>query len=147
MWLLQHVLGTPQQAALQLFLEEFGLWLFLSLWLASLYLFEVTEANNSSTGLFLLLVEASFPWYSAGKRERIIPWDPPNSREKRPLRSNGWIFDWFRNEAQTPFVRESKTVLDSEFQAVDSGFQELDFSFCHWNLDCGFQSLVGLRIP
>ena len=53
----------------------------------------------------------------------------------------------FRNEVPTPFVIESKTILDSGFQAVDSGFQVLDFSFCNWNLDCGFQSLVGLRIP
>ena len=30
---------------------------------------------------------------------------------------------------------------------MDSGFQVLDSSFCEWNLDSGFQSLVGLRIP
>ena len=59
----------------------------------------------------------------------------------------------------SPRARESKTVLDSGFHAVDSGFQVLDsspfywiffFSFyfiCHWNLDSGFQSLVGVRIP
>ena len=42
-------------------------------------------------------------------------------------------------------VRESKTVLDSGFHTVDSGFQVLDSSVCH--LDSGFQSLVGFRIP
>ena len=30
---------------------------------------------------------------------------------------------------------------------VDSGLQVLDSSICHWNLDSGFQSLVGFRIP
>ena len=42
-------------------------------------------------------------------------------------------------------ARESKTVLDSGFHAVDSGFQVLDSSLCQWNLGC--QSLVGFRIP
>ena len=28
-----------------------------------------------------------------------------------------------------------------------SGFQVLDSSLCQWNLDFGFQSLVGFRIP
>ena len=36
-------------------------------------------------------------------------------------------------------------ILD--FHAVDSGFQVLDSSFCQWNLDSGFQSFVGFRIP
>ena len=40
--------------------------------------------------------------------------------------------------------RESKTFLDS---AADSRFQVLDSSFCPWNLDSWFQSLVGFRIP
>ena len=43
----------------------------------------------------------------------------------------------------TPRIRESKTVLDSGFHAVHFGFQLLDSSFCKWNLDSGFQSLVG----
>ena len=47
----------------------------------------------------------------------------------------------------SPHVRESKTVLDSGFHAVDFGFQLLDSSLCRWNLDSGFQSLVGFRIP
>ena len=42
---------------------------------------------------------------------------------------------------------ESKTVLDSGFHVVDSRFQVLDSSLCQWNLDSGFQSLVGFRIP
>ena len=36
-------------------------------------------------------------------------------------------------------------ILD--FHAVDSGFQLLDSILCQWNLDSGFQSLVGFRIP
>ena len=47
----------------------------------------------------------------------------------------------------SPNVRESKTVLDSGFHAVDSGLTVLDFSLCQWNMDFGFQSLVGFRIP
>ena len=30
---------------------------------------------------------------------------------------------------------------------MDSGFQVLDSSLCQWNLDSGFQSFVGFRIP
>ena len=30
---------------------------------------------------------------------------------------------------------------------MDSWFQVLDSSLCHWNLDSGFQSLVAFRIP
>ena len=37
-----------------------------------------------------------------------------------------------------PHVREFKTVLDSRFQALDSGLL---------SLDSGFQSLVGSHIP
>ena len=43
-----------------------------------------------------------------------------------------------------PCIRKTKTVLDSGFHAVDSGFQILDSSLCQRNLDSGFQSLVGL---
>ena len=46
----------------------------------------------------------------------------------------GLPIDW------SPYVREYKTVLDS-------GFQILDSSLCQWNLDSGFQSLVGFQIP
>ena len=34
-----------------------------------------------------------------------------------------------------------------KIQAVDSGFQVLDSSLGKWNLDSGFLSLVGIRIP
>ena len=47
-------------------------------------------------------------------------------------------------------VRESKTVLDSWFHAVDfrnAGTRVLDASLCHVNLDSGFQYLLGFRIP
>ena len=47
----------------------------------------------------------------------------------------------------SPRARESKTVLDSVFHAVDSGFQLLDPSLSQWNLESGFQSLVGFGIP
>ena len=39
------------------------------------------------------------------------------------------------------------TVLNSEIHAEDSGFQVLDSPTCQWNLDSGFQSLPGFRIP
>ena len=42
-----------------------------------------------------------------------------------------------------PFTGKTKTVLDSGFHAVGSGFQILDSSLCQRNLDSGFQSLVG----
>ena len=45
------------------------------------------------------------------------------------------------------YLRESKTVWDSGFNAVDSRFQALDSELCQWNLDSGFQSLKGFRIP
>ena len=44
-------------------------------------------------------------------------------------------------------ARKSKTVLNSGLHAVDSGFQVLNSSLCWWNLDSGFQSLVGFQIP
>ena len=47
----------------------------------------------------------------------------------------------------SPHVTESKTVLDSGFRTVEFGFQVLDSSLCQWNLDSGFQSLVGFRTP
>ena len=46
----------------------------------------------------------------------------------------------------SPRVRESRTLLDSGFHAVDSGFQLLVLGLCQWNLDSGFQLLVGVRI-
>ena len=42
-------------------------------------------------------------------------------------------------DSHSPHVREPKIVLHS-------GFQVLDSSPCHWNLDSGLQSLVGFRI-
>ena len=41
----------------------------------------------------------------------------------------------------------SKTLLDSRFHAVDSGFQLLDSRSFQWNFDSGFGLLVGFRIP
>ena len=46
-----------------------------------------------------------------------------------------------------PIYSKSSTVLDFGFHEVDSGFQVLDSSICQWNLDSGFQSLVGFRNP
>ena len=43
--------------------------------------------------------------------------------------------------------KESRTVLDSGFHALDSEFEVLESSLHHWNLDTGFQSLVGFRNP
>ena len=54
----------------------------------------------------------------------------------------------------SPDESESKSVLDSGFHAVDSGFQVLDSTLCQWNLDSWFQYWLGfpilwtvLRIP
>ena len=38
-------------------------------------------------------------------------------------------------------------IQDSRFHAVDSVIQVLDSGFCQWNLDSGFESLVGFRSP
>ena len=47
-----------------------------------------------------------------------------------------------------PHAKQSRTVLDSGFHAVDSRFQVLDSWFSYqWNLDSCLQSLVGFRIP
>ena len=50
---------------------------------------------------------------------------------------------WARN---SPHVRETKTVLDSGFHAVDSGFQSLDSRSFSVELGSGFQG-PGFRIP
>ena len=47
----------------------------------------------------------------------------------------------------SPHARDSKAVLDSGFQGVDSGFQLLNSRLCQGNLDSGLQSLVCFRIP
>ena len=46
------------------------------------------------------------------------------------------------------YVKETKTVLGSEFPIVDSRLQALDTRcriFCHWKLVSGIQLLVGFR--
>ena len=40
-----------------------------------------------------------------------------------------------------------KTILDSGFHAMDSSPETVFRILCQWNLDSGFQSLVGFRIP
>ena len=58
------------------------------------------------------------------------------------------VFLCFRSSySHSLHVRESRAVLDSGIHAEDSGFQVLDSRICQWNLDSGFQSLVGFRIP
>ena len=47
----------------------------------------------------------------------------------------------------SPHIRESKTVLDSEFHALDAGLHVLDPSLCQGKFDSVFQSFVGFRIP
>ena len=70
-------------------------------------------------------------------------------RKKNILRSGRLFLNGRLCSTKTlsPHVRESKTSWDSWFHAVDSGFQVLDSSLGQWNLDSGFQSLVGFRIP
>ena len=69
-----------------------------------------------------------------------------------PFTLEGWLWilsPWIRNYSvkrtfDSSHIRESKPVLDSGFHAVGSGFQALDsWFFGKWNLDSGFQSLVG----
>ena len=70
--------------------------------------------------------------------------------EKKNILRSGRLFLNGRlcsTKTLSPHVRESKTSWDSGFHAVDSGFQVLDSSLGQWNLDSGFQSLVGFRIP
>ena len=60
---------------------------------------------------------------------------------------NADLYEQQNNEAFpvnhcSPHVRDSKTVSDSGFHAVDSGFQVLHSSLFQWNLDSGLQSLV-----
>ena len=46
-----------------------------------------------------------------------------------------------------PYVRESKTVLASEFQTMDSGNTGTEFwILCQWDLDSRFQLLMGFWI-
>ena len=63
--------------------------------------------------------------------------------EKKNILRSGRLFLNGRlcsTKTLSPHVRESKT-------SWDSGFQVLDSSLGQWNLDSGFQSLVGFRIP
>ena len=64
------------------------------------------------------------------------------SRTNNTIEKNGSVAflntEWWNLRIQSPHVtdvRESKTVLESGFHAVDSGFQALDSSLCQWNLD------------
>ena len=52
-----------------------------------------------------------------------------------------------RQDIQVTPCKGIKTVLDSRFHAVDSGFQALDSSLRQWNLDSRFRSLMGFRNP
>ena len=48
----------------------------------------------------------------------------------------------------SPHVGKSKIDLDSGFHAEDFGLQVLNSGFFfEWNLDSGFQSLMGFQIP
>ena len=54
----------------------------------------------------------------------------------------------FKVDLESPHARESKTVLASGFHAVDFRIPGTGFLiFFYWNLDFGFQLLVGFRIP
>ena len=57
----------------------------------------------------------------------------------------GNVFSFTQKEV-SPHLRESKTVFDAGFHAVDSGFRVPDSSLYPWNLDSGSQS-QGFRIP
>ena len=74
-----------------------------------------------------------------------------NIYDRRSVKADRFFHKYLYRDSSVsivlPHVKESKTVLDSGFHAVDSGFQVLDSSFCQWNLDSGFQSLVGFQNP
>ena len=57
----------------------------------------------------------------------------------------GNVFSFTQKEV-SPHLRKSKTVFDSGFHAVVSGFRVPDSSLYPWNLDSGSQS-QGFRIP
>ena len=50
--------------------------------------------------------------------------------------------------SSSPHGRESKTVLDSGFHAMDSGTKDrIPERLCQWKLGSGFKSLVGFQTP
>ena len=57
-----------------------------------------------------------------------------------PIESIWAVFKIFKFAKWSPHVRASTTVLES-------GFQVLDSNLCQWNLESGFQLLVGFRTP
>ena len=42
---------------------------------------------------------------------------------------------FYKKTSNSPHGKESKTVLDSGFHVVESGFQVLHFSLCQWNYE------------
>ena len=42
---------------------------------------------------------------------------------------------FYKKPSNSPHGKESKTVLDSGFHVVESGFQVLHFSLCQWNYE------------
>ena len=97
-------------------------------------------------------------WCSVPNRFQNLQFTPPKKEDKdtRPFvvgvlpgvevdKVCGHIF--FFLPIISPRVKESKTILDSEFRAVDSGFQGTGFRIlCQWQLDSGLQSLPGFRV-
>ena len=67
-----------------------------------------------------------------------------------PLIYNIWS-KWCRitsdPDPDHPKGTHPKTILDSGFHAMDSSPETVFRILCQWNLDSGFQSLVGFRIP
>ena len=88
------------------------------------------------------------PGTAVKRKVQPIAVDPKGKRK-------GFVSVSFRKDCR-PFyelhgcvspVRESNSVWDVGFHAMDSGLQVLDSSLCQWTLDSGFQSLVVFRIP
>ena len=86
-------------------------------------------------------------WYNSFYERPAITFEvtqtSASSETRRPVRDSGRVFIKVRM-SRSPHIRESKTVLDSEFHAVDSGFQVLDSNLCQRNLDSGF---LGQKVP
>ena len=86
----------------------------------------------------------SFSSHFASKRVYFLLKYSTSTQIKTALRKSGhWRFAPCKGIQEW----ESKTLLDSGFHPVDSGFQLLDSRSISVELDSGFELLVGFRIP
>ena len=98
-----------------------------------------TTSNDPNDRVFHCF---SDPYKESPQKGSLIPLSPPKFPPNPVI-----PMVIFGIPHPSPLVRESKKLLDSGFNALDSGFQIHDSSLYQWNLDPGFQSLVKFRIP